>query len=273
MAGCSSVTNRQLIADGKQPLSGQELHEMIGNNGLHLEAIDFDAKIQFLPDGHLAASDLNGTKEIGKWQITPENELCIKFDRWYFGDLNCYTIFREKNSYAFFTRNGARYYSGTAISRTSGVEEIQTIAGKNQKVKGNTSGSHGYVNDRSARSRPTQAENKHTLLNLARNCPDCKLSGVDLRGANLIAANLTGADLSGADLSDANLRRANLAGANLSGAKLVRTNLTGADLTGSDLSQADLTGSNLIRAIVTNANLDGTIFSDAHLESIEGMKY
>lgn len=263
---CTSVTTRQLIADGKQQLTGEELHELVPGNGFHLESIDFDAKVHFLPSGQLSCTDLHGTAEKGKWKITPEDQLCLKFDRWYFGDLNCYTLFKEKNNYLFFTSNGARYYSGRLLTVTGSAVAMK--ATNTETAAGKDLSASAFENNS---PRPSKEEKKHTLINLARNCPDCNLSGVDLRGAQLIVANLNGANLSGADLSGANLRRANLNGANLSGAKLVRANLTGANLSGSNLSSADLTGSNLIRAIVTDANLDGAILTDAHLESIKGM--
>jgi uncharacterized protein YjbI with pentapeptide repeats len=272
VCSCAPVTTKQFIADGKQQLSQEELHELVSGNGFHLESIDFDAKIHFLPSGQLSCTDLHGTAEKGKWKITPEDQLCIKFDRWYFGDLNCYTLFKEKNNYVFFTNNGARYYTGKLLSGNGDAVAMQSKSKSNQTVPSeNFTTSHRNNSESSISPRPSKEEKKHTLINLARNCPDCNLSGVDLMGAQLIVANLNGADLSGANLSGANLRRANLIGANLSGAKLVRANLTGADLSGSNLSNADLTGSNLIRAVVTDANLDGAILTDAHLESIKGM--
>ncbi len=272
VCSCAPVTTKQFVADGKQQLSQEELHELVTGNGFHLESIDFDAKIHFLPSGQLSCTDLHGTAEKGKWKITPEDQLCMKFDRWYFGDLNCYTLFKEKNNYVFFTKNGARYYTGKLLSGTGNAVAIQSKTNNNQTVPDkDSSTSNLEYSGANSSPRPTKEEKKHTLINLAKNCPDCNLSGVDLRGAQLVVANLKGADLSGANLSGANLRRANLIGANLSGAKLVRANLTGADLSGSNLSNADLTGSNLIRAIVTDANLDGAILTDAHLESIKGM--
>ena len=56
-------------------------------------------------------------------------------------------------------------------------------------------------------------------------CPECDLSGANLKFANLEWANLKEANLEGANLKDANLR-----GANLEGAKLNGVNLKGAIL-------------------------------------------
>jgi hypothetical protein len=264
LCGCAPVTMTQLLADGKAPLSGPQLHELLAGHSLHLEAIDFDAKVQYLPNGHFTATSLQGEKDKGKWSISANDELCMKFNLWYFGDLRCYTLFNEKDKYVFFTANGARYYTGM-----TSPENDDLVANQSRSENSNNTAPEQSV---PPATRLSRAEREHTLISLARNCPDCNFAGVDLRGAQLIAANLAGANLSGADLRDANLRRANLAGANLSGAKLARTNLAGADLTDCDLSDADLTGSNLIRANVTGAKFKGAILSGAHLESIQGFK-
>jgi len=261
LGACAPVTIDQYIADGGEPLTGKQLHELLADHNFHLEAIDFDAKVQYQSNGHLTATSLQGDEDKGKWSITPENLLCMKFDVWYFGDLKCYKLIEEKDQYLFFTTNGARYYTGT---RSSGYGETLTDPQQTKDIVKRQS---------TPKAVPLSNEDKiQTLIGLARNCPDCSFTGVDLRGAQLIGANLVGANLSGADLRDTNLRRANLIGANLAGADLSRSNLAGANLTDCDLSDADLSGSNLIRANVTGAIFKGAILTGAHLESIQGYK-
>ena len=264
LGACAPVTMDQFLADGREPLSENQLRELVADHSLHLEAIDFDAKVQYLSNGHLTATSLPGEQDKGKWSITSDNQLCMKFDLWYFGDLKCYKVVQEQDKYLFFTTNGARYYTGTTSSGYSGPLPDQKPADNNNHIAQRQSAPHVAP--------LSNEDKKHTLISLARNCPDCNFAGVDLREAQLIGANLAGTNLSGADLRDANLRRANLAGANLTGAKLARSNLAGANLTDCDLSDADLTGSNLIRANVTGAIFKGAILSGAHLESIQGFK-
>ncbi|MGB3211493.1 MAG: pentapeptide repeat-containing protein [Desulforhopalus sp.] len=266
LSACAPITMNQFIAEGKSPLSEEQLRELVNNHVLHLEAIDFDARIDYRGDGRLNAISLQGEEDTGKWVITSSHQLCMKFDLWYYGDQRCYTVFKDIDQYVFFTSNGARYYTGATVSETAPQRVATDNASENR--------SH---TDRQPHTVPamierTSVSREQALVSLARNCPDCKLVGVDLRGAQLIAANLAGADLSEADLTDANLRRANLTGANLSGAKLTRSNLAGADLTNSNLRDADLTGCNLIRANVSGADLEGAVLSGAHLESIQGLK-
>jgi hypothetical protein len=263
------------LADGKNPLSGQQLQELINNQSLHLEAIDFDAQVNYLPNGRLTAKNRQGVKDSGKWSISSDGRLCMQFDLWYYGDLKCYLVVKDRDKYVFFTTNGARYYTGMMakendleVAKTSQYE-YNNPDGPNHAattVRSNSSSSNSVT-----KAFLSEAEKKQALISLARNCPDCNFAGVDLRNAQLITANLAGADLSGADLREANLRRANLSGANLSGANLARTNLAGADLSNCDLSDADLSGSNLIRATVTGAKLDGAVLFGAQLESIEGL--
>ncbi len=254
----------QMMADGNKPLQPKQLRSTISGNTLHLESIDFDAKIKFSPDGRMSAKNNQGESDRGRWTISEDKQFCLKFRAWYFNDIHCYTVIKnDDNTFVFFTKNGARYYSGTLLN----VPAVSLDAV--EKDTSSASSSTSFSGRRSPEI--SKVEEKHTMIQLARNCPDCKLSGVDLQDAELITANLSGADLSEADLSGANLRRANLAGADLSRANLVRTNLAGANLVGCNLQNADLTGSNLIRADVTGANLDGAIFTKAYLEQIQGM--
>ena len=263
-AACTPITMNQLVNEGRAPLAKTQLQELIPDHTLHLEAIDLDTKVHYLADGRLIGTSLQGETDKGKWTISASDELCMKFDKWYYGDLKCYKLFKEKDQLIFFTSNGARYFTGTLLPGNNGTATSQTSTEESTYIAPSQNAPPA--------AQLSQTEKKHTLLSLARNCPDCDLAGVDLRGAQLVAANLAGANLAGADLRNANLRRANLAGANLAGAQLSGTSLAGANLTDADLSGADLTGSNLIRANVTGANLKGAVFSGAHLESIQGFK-
>ncbi len=275
LCACAPVTMHQFLADGKKPLTGQHLQELINNQSLHLEAIDFDAQVHYLPNSHLAATNRQGVKDSGKWSISSDGRFCMQFDLWYYGDLKCYQVVQDRDKYIFFTPNGARYYTGM-MSKKNDLEMAKHSHYENNNPDGpNHTATTVRSSSNSSRSVTkaflSEAEKKQALISLARNCPDCNFAGVDLRSAQLITANLAGADLSGADLREANLRRANLSGANLSGANLARTNLAGADLSNCDLSEADLSGSNLIRATLTGAKLDGTVLFGAHLESIQGL--
>lgn len=248
LCACAPVTMKQVASQGGVVLSKPQLQELLADHTLHLESIDLDAQVHYLPDGHLSATSLQGDKESGKWSLSDADELCMKFAHWYYGDLKCYKVFREKNSYIFFTANGARAYTATSPTTSN-------IAARGPAS--DTSTSITAEQDDSPAAPLNQEESKHNLLSLARNCPDCDLAGIELVDAQLVAANLAGA---------------NLSGANLSGAQLMGTNLAGANLRGADLTDADLTGSNLIRANVTDAKLSGAVLLGAHLESIEGLK-
>jgi len=267
--GCAPITTDKLIRDGKKPLDVDQLKELVTINNLELTSINFDAEVQFLPDGQLSAVSRSGESVKGKWSITTEDQLCLKFERWYYGDVLCYTVFNDgENKYIFFTSNGARSYSAFPVksSSFSTSTSLTSETPKQTKIVAGTT-----FSDLSS-STPTRKEQIESLHRLARNCPGCNLSGVDLKDAQLIEANLSGANLKDIDLSGANLRRANLSGANLSGARLIRTNLSGANLSNCDLSYAEFSGSNLIRANITDANLTGTVFTGAHLESVQGLK-
>lgn len=280
LCGCSAVTLQQLVAEGKQPLSREQLAALLPDASLRLEAIDFDGILQFRPDGQLAAKDRLGQAEKGSWEITGDNQLCIKFARWYYGSSRCYSLIKDNNNYIFFTSNGARYYTGTMQSpppagkapEVSRPPKPGEPAGESRGAIDQTGSAAKTASGEGRSPKFTEEEKTHTLIQLARNCPECNLYGIDLRNAALGGAHLAKANLAGADLSGANLSRANLGGANLAGARLVNTDLSGADLTGSNLAGADLTGSNLTRANVTNAHMAGTNLNGALLNSIQGLK-
>ena len=129
----------QLVAEGNTPLSADQLRELVTDQRLHLDAIDFDGQVQYLPDGHLRAESLQGGKDSGKWYITPEDQLCMKFNLWYYGDLKCYKLVKEKEQYIFFTTNGARYYTGTssAENQKNTVDQNRRKVPWSKKTAGN----------------------------------------------------------------------------------------------------------------------------------------
>ncbi|WP_457577907.1 pentapeptide repeat-containing protein [Desulfomarina sp.] len=287
--GCAPVNQNQIEASGQSPLTSRQLFDMVSNNSLHLETVDFDATLFFNTNGTLAAIDRLKSRDVGKWDVSSENQLCIKYRTWYYGDTKCYRVFPggTEGKYIFFTENGARYCTAeflTAdpynlsqqIGKTKGKQYLREqfvqkygrpVFNTPRKEKNGKAAA-----DNRATKQHRQKNKRDDLIRIARNCPDCNLRGINLKDANLIGANLKGANLEGADLSGANLRRADLSGANLTGARLVATSLAGAVLIDADLSNADLTGSNLIKAKLNNAVLNGTILDGANLESAEGYR-
>lgn len=120
-------------------------------------------------------------------------------------------------------------------------------------------------------------------------CPDCDLSGIQLKGANLQgaelflanlqSANLQGTQLQGANLqltqlSNANLQGINFQGANLEKADFRRSNLNGANLNGANLvltnlQQTQLQGVNLNGASMQEANLEESNLKGSNLENVD----
>jgi len=296
LSGCAASTVGNAEKRGATPLSTQEIFDLSNENTLRLISSDFDSYIFFSPDGSLTASSIfNNNMDYGSWDIKSDGKLCIKFNVWYYGDLNCYSCYSdpEEDQYLFFTSNGALAY--TVTSEPGNAQGMKIKTRKSRKAT--------YVRDSmsSGQSAPSPAptptpapapriteqdpvpvatnrgsstskeESKQTVKNLAQDCPDCNFEDADLRQAHLVGANLTGANLKGADLSRANLRRADLEGADLSGATLLSTNLPGANFKDADLSGADFTGSNLIHADFTGADLDGCIFTNTLQEGAKGL--
>ena len=295
ISNCAPSTANKAESRGATALSNQEIFDLSTGNTLRLISSDFDSHVYFSQDGSLSASSIfNNNTDYGTWDIKSDGKLCIKFNVWYYGDINCYSTFKdaEKNQYLLFTTNGALAYTAKASSGNSHGMKIKTKKDKKAAyVRKNMS--PGQTIDQSepetAQSAPeavaapvsvttnsgstaSQEEVKHTVKTMAQDCPDCNFEDADLRNAYLVGANLKGANLRGADLSRANLRRANLEGADLAGATLLSANLPGANLKETDLSGADFTGSNLIQADFTGADTKSAIFENTLQEGTKGLK-
>ncbi len=291
LSGCAASTVNKAKQEGATVLDAQEIFSLVSENSLHLVASDFDSYVFFSEDGSLSAKSIfDNNLDYGKWDIKSDGQICMKYSVWYFGDVICYTAYKdtEKDQYLFFTKNGSLGYTVTASTGNPQKIKIKDKTNKKSvfvrsslsKEQISNSSSSSVVADTASAApvvtnsgpKPSQEEIKHTVKSMAQNCPGCNFEDADLRNANLIGANLKEANLKGADLSRANLRRANLEGANLRGAVLLSTNLPGANLKNADLSGADLTGSNLVQADFTDADLDSVILDNTLQEGTKGLK-
>ncbi len=286
LTACTPGNQNRLLKEGKSQLTAEQIFPLVSGNTLQLESIDFNARVHFLANGRMSAKSLENNRDTGIWDINSDKQLCLKFKTWYYGDQKCYTLVENaQDSYIFFAPNGARSYSAALIS---GDPDKLAIAGKKtdktflrEKLAGGQS--TGFTETAPvisptvtttppiASPPPSPEETRHTMIEMAKNCPNCNLAGADLKGADLITANLAGANLAGADLSHANLRRANLAGANLAGAVMINSNMPGVNLANCNMSNANLTGANLIKANFTGAMTEGLQLQGAHLEGATGL--
>ena len=288
LAGCGTSTINDATQRGDKPLNVDEIFSLANDNTLRLVSSDFDAHVFLAKSGKLTANSLKNADDSGIWDIKNNGTLCLKFNTWYYGDVKCYAVYKEtdRDSYLFFTNNGAFAYTATMTSGNS--ENLKTAStGKDNEFvrealsKGGSSTKSVTRSTAAATVTPEiidvgpaapSEEIKHTVKSMAQDCPNCNLADADLRQAYLVGANLKGANLRGADLSRANLRRANLEGADLAGATLLSTNLPGANLKNANLNGADLTGSNLIQADFTGADLQNSILKDTLQEGAKGIR-
>ncbi len=287
LSGCAASSVDTAVKKGATPLAAEAIFTLVNGNTLHLVSSGVDAHAFHSSDGTVTVSSATtANHDSGTWDIKSDDKFCIKFDVWFHGDVNCYSVYKEegRDSYLLFTDNGALAYTAVASTGNSQHIKVNTKKGKGATfVRGNMGQEQETAPPHSAPAQPkppvktagpgaSSKEIGYTVKNMAKDCPGCNLKGADLRKASLIGANLKGADLSGADLSRANLRRANLEGADLTGATLLSCNLPGANLKDADLSGADLTGSNLIQADLTDATLTNTILENTLQEGVKGLK-
>ena len=286
LSSCTPITSKQALKQDSTQLNATQIFEIVADNSLVMSAYDFSGTVYFDRNGQLAAVDNEKQRDVGNWDLTDENQLCIKFRVWYYGDIKCYTVYdnQQADRLTFFTTNGAAYYTAKQVEG-----DPESLIGKLEKaspprsVRQQIASEQGESPSSTSAGEPSPARNvainpssendsELTAKRLAGNCPGCNMTGMDLKEASLIKANLEGADLSGADLRYANLRRANLSGANLQNARLNHANLPGANLTDADLRGADLSGANLLLANLTDAEVSGANFTNANLEKTIGLE-
>lgn len=109
LTGCGVSTENNALKKGAVPLSVDEIYSLVNNNTLRLVSSDFDAHVFLAENGKLSANSLKNSDDTGLWDIKNNASLCLKFDLWYYGDVNCYSVYREteRNSYLLYTTNGS----------------------------------------------------------------------------------------------------------------------------------------------------------------------
>lgn len=286
LGGCGPITSKQAAKQDNIELDAEQIFELIAGNSLIMSAYDFSGTVYFDRNGQLAAVDNEKQRDVGRWDLTDENQLCLKFRLWYYSDIKCYTVFNnpQADKLTFFTTNGAAYYTAMMVKGDPAAlaKQIEKTT-PSRSVRNQIASQQDPEDTPQTTSEPSPRkdieintssvqDSSQTAKRLAGNCPGCNMAGMDLKEASLIKANLQDADLSGADLRYANLRRAKLNGANLRDARLNHANLPGADLSNADLRGADLSGANLLLANFTDADVSGAIFTNANLEKTIGLE-
>ncbi len=269
--------------------------KLVDGNTLFLKSFEEESYLYFDHSGKLFGKDIYNNKDIGRWDVSEDAELCMRMNQWWFGDLLCYQVLASGGKYYLTTGNGVLKYSGILYQgdakhlyyvlnkkkksyRHSMRSKNKSLPAREETVtvppqfqKENDEFSRSITEERPISSESGEKNIRSTVKWMARDCPGCNLAETNLKKADLVAAQLSGANLRGALLRMANLRRADLEGANLAGADLSYANLPGANLRGADLTDANLKGANLIKADLTGAKIKGADFTDALLESVRGL--
>jgi len=292
IGGCAPVTQNQMAAKGGAPLNARQIFDLVSGNTLYLESVDFNSNIYFLPDGVISARGESLTSDdtdSGKWDINGDNQLCMKFKTWYYGDMKCYAVYpgAGKTTYVLFTDNGALAFNAKSFSGDSahlyksskptqkttflreslagGQSSTTSPADNTPQPAAEPSAKATYLRESlaagqsAATPRETEAPATSGLTEIASpGASDAEIEHtVKSMAKNCPGCNLAKSDLRQADLVGANLQGANLKGADLSRANLRRANLEGANLSGATLLSANLPGANLKGADLTDADLTG----------------
>lgn len=282
--GPSTVSQLTKETDAKQLAAGEVLLMAKGNT-LFIHGPKVNSYLYFDGSGYIYGLDIYGNKDIGRWDVSEQGELCFKMEDWWFGKLRCFPVYHDSSKYYLFNTSNVLEFTAeqlegdqknlyykrkeskkTFLSATNDEKAADSLPSTTEADNGAESSA-----DNLSSAAPSADEVQSTVQSMAMDCPGCNLAGADLSGAVLIGAKLQGANLSGANLGKANLRRADLKETNLANADLSYANMPGADLRESDLTNAVFKGANLIRANFTGADITGANFDGALLEGVEGL--
>jgi len=291
LCGCAPTTVGSLVQQqGAHKLSPAEVLTLVNGNTLLIEAFAENSSLYFDPTGQLFAKALSADTDKGKWDVSEGGELCFHMEKWWYGDLRCFQVYRGANSDKVHLAGSGGVLRYTAEPQAGDSKQLAGAGDPQKKSLRRSLRTAGAPGPKEGATEPETTATKPTVIDeagprvedhrdtsatiewMAKDCPGCNLAGADLGKADLIAAKLAKADLHGANLSMANLRRADLQGANLRAATLTYANLPGADLRGADLRNARLKGANLIRADLTGAKLEGADLTEALREGTRGLK-
>jgi hypothetical protein len=280
LPGCSSKSTEETDRTGTASktadtrLSGAEIQRLLSNNTITMYESGTKATLEMYGNGKLYAVKSKTEKNDGRWAVE-DDQLCIQFKRWGYGDKICYAVTRDGSSYKLITKTGleSAYFTvaqGVKHSAPSGTKKTRAKRQAASAAAPDVIIDEPFATETPGPSIQESSQNSYNpqsaksdlrmiYRNMSRNCPGCNLANIDLSEAGLAGANMAGANLKNANLSNANLNRANLKGAILVGANLAGANLSGANLAGADLERADLTGTNLERANLRGASINGAI--------------
>jgi len=294
-AGCGPTTASQVEKKyNVTQIPPEQVLQLVEGNTMLLESYYEESYCYFDTSGRMYCMDQYKNKDIGKWDVADTGELCIKLERWWYGDLKCLTMYPAGDRYALANTAGviafhAVHFSGDykhlyyepKQEKKSYRKSYRTSIRKKETTQpapeGKPEAEENVPKEEPSAREPeytyttSDAELKSTVKWMAKECPGCNLENSNLKKADLVGAKLQGANLSGANLSMADMRRADLRDANLERADLSYANMPGADLRNCNLKHANLKGANLIRANLSGADLEGAVLEGALLEGAEGM--
>lgn len=300
LIGCAGrLTVKDAQERGAKQLTDQNIQRLISDKTLHIVNWDksVEANVTFFENGKLSGENNLGNQTDGKWRISKENQLCVRYDEWASAEMRCYDVFRMDDDFKMFRADGGLdstfsvvggydgeiAYSNVGMGQTmpgSSKAQKSAKAAKEQvtqqeKQQGGWWKPQTWFDDEAELdpvrtvttaggnfvvpvAAPQSVEVRHLLED--KECIRCELSDEDFRDAELKKADLENANLANVNFAGADLRGANLKSASLSGANLFNANLEGANFAGADLEGANLEGANL-----EDANFEGAVLRKARL--------
>ncbi len=100
LSACVTSRVKKLEQEQKaQVLPPDAVLSLVEGNTLFLHGFDEDTYLYFDPSSRLYGKDINNNKDLGRWDVSEEGELCLRMNDWWYGDLRCFQVLADGGKY------------------------------------------------------------------------------------------------------------------------------------------------------------------------------
>ncbi len=140
LIGCGGrLTVKDAKESGARQLTGHNIDRLITGKTLHIVNWDksVEADVTFSEGGKLSGKNNLGNQTDGRWRISKENMLCVRYDQWASADMRCYSVFKMDDEFKMFRADGGLDSNFTVVGGYDG-EVVYSNVGLGQSMPGSS---------------------------------------------------------------------------------------------------------------------------------------